>query len=66
VYVLTIGIRKIEDAVALALAADEFLIEPLKNMCALYIEKLVKVDQVWNVLNAISHRPELSEKCKKV
>jgi hypothetical protein len=66
VYVLTEGISRIEDAVALALAADEYLIEPLKSMCALLIEKLVKVDHVWNVLNAVSHSPDLSEKCKKV
>lgn len=60
------GIRRIEDAVALALVADEYLIEPLKSMCALLIQKLVKVDHVWDVLNAVSHRPELSEKCKRV
>lgn len=60
------GISKIEDAVDLALVADEYLIEPLKCMCALLIEKLVKVENVWCTLNAVSHHPELAKKCKRV
>jgi len=56
----------LEDAVLLARAADEFLLEPLQKFCALEIERMVTVENVWPTLNSISHIPKVAVACFKV
>jgi len=56
-------ISNVEDAVLLALAADEFLLEPLKTFCAFEIERMVTVETVWPTLNAINHVSRVAEGC---
>jgi len=56
----------LEDAVALGLAADEFLLDLLKLFCASEIKKLVTVESVWNTLNSIVRIPDLPEACSRV
>jgi len=59
-------ISNVEDAVLLGLAADEFLMEPLQTFCALEIERMVTVKNVWQTLNSICLVPKLAEGCFKV
>jgi len=56
----------VEDAVALALAADEFLLDILKSFCASEIKRLVTVETVWNTLNSIVRIPDLPDACTEV
>jgi len=56
-------ISNLEDAVLLAIAADEFLLEPLQTFCALEIERMVTVENVWSTLNAICHIPKVAASC---
>jgi len=56
----------LKDAVALALAADEFLLAPLKSFCASEIKRLVTVETVWNTLNSIIRIPDLPDACVEV
>jgi len=56
----------LEDAVALALAADEFLLVPLKGFCASEIKRLVTVETVWNTLNSLVRIHDLPEACAEV
>jgi len=56
----------VEDAVALGLAADEFLLVPLKRFCASEIKRLVTVDTVWSTLNSIVRIPDLPDACSEV
>jgi len=60
------GTSKLEDFVLLALAADEFLMEPLRDLCRFEIEKLVTVKNVWLTLNSICLVPKIAAACTKV
>jgi len=59
-------ISTVEDAVSLALAANEYLLEPLKTYCALKIEKMVTVNNVWLTLNSTCLIPKVAAACSKV
>jgi len=59
-------ISKLEDLISLALAADLFLLEPLKNFCHSEIEKMVTVKNVWSTLNATCIVPKVAAACFKV
>jgi len=59
-------VSTVEDAVALGLAADEFLLVPLKAFCASEIKRLVTVETVWNTLNSIVRIPDLPDACTEV
>jgi len=54
------------DAVALALAADEFLLVPLKNFCASEIKRMVSLETVWYTLNLVVRIPDLPDACAEV
>jgi len=56
----------LEDAIALGLAADEFLLAPLKGFCTSEIKRLVTVETVWTTLNSIVRIPDLPEACTQV
>jgi len=56
----------LEDAVALALAADELLLDPLKDFCASVIKTLVTVETVWKTLNLVVRIPNLPDACSNV
>jgi len=56
----------LEDAVALGLAADEYLMNPLKSFCASEIKRLVTVETVWKTLNSVIRIPGLPEACSEV
>jgi len=56
----------LEDAVALGLAADEFLLNPLKSFCASEIKRLVAVETVWKTLNSVIRIPDLPDACSEV
>jgi len=56
----------VEDAVLLALAADEFLLEPLQTFCALEIERMVTAENVWPTLNSTYRIPKLAAACSTV
>jgi len=56
----------LEEAVALALAADEFLLVPLKNFCFSEIKRMVTVETVWNTLNLVVRIPDLPDACAEV
>jgi len=56
----------LEDAVALGLAADEFLLVPLKSFCASEVKRLVTLETVWNTLNLIVRIPDLPDACSQV
>jgi len=56
----------LEDAISLALAADEFLLMPLKGFCASEIKRLVTVETVWSTLNSIVRIQVLPEACSRV
>jgi len=56
----------LEDIVALALAADEFLLLPLKRFCVSEIKRLLTVDNVWNTLNLMVQIPDLADVCAEV
>jgi len=56
----------LEDAVALALAADEFLLVSLKAFCVSEIKRLVTVETVWNTLNSIVRIQDLPDACMEV
>jgi len=58
--------EKVEEVVALTLLADEYLISPLKDACAALIQNLATVENVWIILNAVSHLPKVAQKCSKV
>jgi len=66
VSVQTVDDLSLEDAVALALAADEFLLNLLKDFCASEINRLVTVETVWTTLNSIVRIPDLPEACSQV
>jgi hypothetical protein len=55
-----------DDTIDLTLAADEFLLEPLKKFCIKEIEELLSVKNVWTTLNRLHHIPDVAEACKKV
>jgi len=57
---------RLKDVVLLALAADEFLMEPLRDLLCSKIEKRVAVENVWHVLNATCLVPKLAATCTKV
>jgi len=57
---------KLIDVVELALAADEFLLEPLTDASCFMLEKLVKVENVWPILNFTCHIPKIAAVCSKV
>jgi len=59
-------LSNLEDAVSLALAADEFLLEPLQTFCGSEIERMVTVETVWQTLNSINHIPKVAEGCVQV
>jgi len=59
-------ISNVEDAVLLALAAEEFLLEPLKTFSCLEIERMVTVENVWRTLNSTCLIPKLAATCSKV
>jgi len=59
-------LSKLEDAVLLGLAADEFLLEPLQTFCALEIERMVTVENVWQTLNSVCLIPKVAEGCIEV
>jgi len=59
-------VSTLEDAVALGLAADEFLLDALKVFCVSEIKRLVTVETVWNTLNSIVLVPDLPEACSQV
>jgi len=56
----------LEDAVALGLAADEFLLDILKSFCASEIKRLVTMETVWRTLNLIVRIPDLPDACSQV
>jgi len=56
----------LEDAVSLGLAADEFLLVPLKRFCASEIKRLVTLEAVWKTLNSIVRIHVLPEACSRV
>jgi len=56
----------LKDAVALALAADEFLLNLLKSFCASEIKRLVTVETVWTTLNSIVRIQDLPDACFEV
>jgi len=57
---------ELEDYVSLALAADHFLMEPLRKLCCSKIEKMVTVKNVWRTLNSACFAPKVSVACSKV
>jgi len=59
-------VSTVEDAVALGLAADEFLLVPLKAFCVSEIKRLVTVETVWTTLNSIIRIPDLPDACTEV
>jgi len=59
-------ISNLKDTILLGLAADEFLMEPLKNFCASEIERMVTVETVWQTLNSTCLAPKLAAACSKV
>jgi len=56
----------LEDVVALGLAADEFLLLPLKGFLASEIKRLVTVETVWKTLNSIVRIHDLPDACSQV
>jgi len=58
--------KTVEDAVALGLAADEFLLESLRSFCASEIKRLVTVENVWSTLNSAVLIPALADACSEV
>jgi hypothetical protein len=68
-YISTCSISRklnLEDAVFLALAAEEYLIAPLKKFCITQIDSMVTVDTVWSTLNATCHIASVAAACSKV
>jgi len=59
-------ITNVEDAVLLALAADEILLEPLRTIACLKIEKMVTVENVWHTFNSTYLVPKVAAACTKV
>jgi len=59
-------ISNVEDAVLLALAADEILLEPLRTIASLEIEKMVTVENVWPTLNSTCLVLQVASACTKV
>jgi len=49
-----------------ALAADHFLLEPLRELCCSKIKNMVTAENVWPILNATCHVPKLAATCSKV
>jgi len=56
-------ISNVEDAVLLALAADEILLEPLMTIACL---EMVAVENVWPTLNSTYLVPKVAAACTKV
>jgi len=56
----------LDDAVDLALAADEFLVLSLREHCVGIIQNLVAAETVWSTLNATHHVPSIALACNKV
>jgi len=56
----------VEDAVLLALAAEEFLLEPLQIFCRSEIERMLTEENMWPTLNSIIHIPKIASACSKV
>jgi len=59
-------VSTVEDAVALSLAADEFLLAPIKEFGASEIKRLVTVENVWTTLNSIVLIDDLPDACIQV
>jgi len=59
-------VSSVEDAVALAVAADEFRLTQIKDFCASEIERLVTVETVWSTLNSIVRIQDLPDACSQV
>jgi len=59
-------VSSLEDAIALGLAADKFLLVPLKLFCISEIRRLVTVETVWNTLNALIWIQDLPDACAEV
>jgi len=57
---------ELEDYASLALAADHFLMEPLRELCCSKIEELVTAENVWPTLNSTCFAPKVSAACSKV
>jgi len=58
--------KTVEDAAALGLAADEFLLVSLRSFCVSEIKRLVTVENVWKTLNATVLIPALADACSEV
>jgi len=56
----------LKDTVLLALAADEYLMEPLRNWCCFRIYMMVKLENVWQTLNSTCLVPKMGAMCCKV
>jgi hypothetical protein len=60
-------IEKLEDAFALAQAADEYLIHALKAPSSKAIQKMLSVDNIWDSINQLQRFPELAKAtCEEV
>jgi len=59
-------IPKLEDAISTALAADEYLLEALRGLCCLEIERMVTVENVWHTLNSTCLVPKVASACCNV
>jgi hypothetical protein len=60
-------IETLEDAIALAQAADEYLLQPLSATCAKHIEKMLNMENIWNILQQLNKIPNLAKAaCGKV
>ncbi|XP_059487220.1 uncharacterized protein LOC132203438 isoform X2 [Neocloeon triangulifer] len=66
IHVLKEDIETLEDAIALSLAADEYLVEPLLKLCASIVKKMINSSNVWLVLDALSHRFEFRSVCIEI
>jgi len=56
----------VEDAAALGLAAEEFMLKPIKSFCASEIKRMVTVENVWSTLNTTILHPTLADSCTEV
>jgi len=59
-------IHSVEDAAALGLVADEFLLDSLRDFCVSKLKQLVTVENVWSTLNATVLVPALADACSEV
>jgi hypothetical protein len=54
-------IETLEDAIELALAADEYLLQPLREICAKLIEEMMNMENIWNTLQQLNMIPDLAK-----